>query len=703
MKRALTRKMSLEQAQSYRREAAPPSGVSAIASVGTQGLGDATYDYFKRAWAERDYARNPEEAVATKRRKKRRKSAAELLGMSEGELNALLRKALKQAQEEEAALARRRKKRARRRYTANEEGAPEVAVAGEAKPKGRRKRGKAKKETEKKAAKKAKAFKIGARRVTGATVCGLEDVKKLVRKAVKKERKKLGKRVLKQLARRKKRLEKVARFFVKPGFCEKQPRLFGSKKKPLYSPRARIGPYTVRPTYVYVTRSGGLAKIPEHAFFGFATRKQLDKAIAQDPDFAARVQEWRTKMKARREKAAKVLAESGGIFVPNEQKSLSFEEWSKMQEKKDYLGNPKKRKRAKASAGKKRKSAKASAGKKRKRVAVKARRRSRFARRGTPRYSVWGRAELYALAPRGRKKGKRGKKGKRSYVPNPTLPQYVGNALDAGKAKVVAKHAAGIAAGTLAYRGVLHLLAKHVETFQKEPNAPLYAGAALAAAGVALGASDLHARSWRFSAGAGLLLSFMLDLGDLLYKKYKEREAKKQAEAAAKKAASGYGDRPGSPYALGSYYEYYPGQPLGELRQAAAGVGEYYTPSYLPGASAVRATTAQAAAGFGEAGLRQAAAGTGEYVVTDAQGIGDYVEVVPEYTQPGLLDEGIAPSLTEAEDALNRAEQAAGVGQNEEIVPIWTTEPIDESMPIGDEPEGERAGVFQGQEGIFAA
>ena len=155
--------------------------------------------------------------------------------------------------------------------------------------------------------------------------------------------------------------------------------------------------------------------------------------------------------------------------------------------------------------------------------------------------------------------------------------------------------------------------------------------------------------------------------------------------------------------AFGSYYEFephqqYPGvgeyyslpQGMGQYEQAAAGMGQYQ----------------QAAAGMGQAGaprLSQAAAGTGEYLVSGGQGIGEYEEVVPQYSAPEQIQEGISPDLDSAEQALNVSEAAAGIGAyGDEKVPLQSTVyPTGNPEAIPDMPGGSRAGTFAGSNGVF--
>jgi len=142
---------------------------------------------------------------------------------------------------------------------------------------------------------------------------------------------------------------------------------------------------------------------------------------------------------------------------------------------------------------------------------------------------------------------------------------------------------------------------------------------------------------------------------------------------------------------------------LNQVTQAAAGMGG--SPLVTQAAAGMSGSpfVMQAAAGMGQ-DLRlnqvtQAAAGTGEYVSYGVSGIGDYDEVGVSF-RPTHTDEGIAPNMHSAEQALSVAEAAAGVGSTD--VPLQSTvNPVDMGDPIPDDPRGSRAGVFQGPDGIF--
>jgi hypothetical protein len=135
------------------------------------------------------------------------------------------------------------------------------------------------------------------------------------------------------------------------------------------------------------------------------------------------------------------------------------------------------------------------------------------------------------------------------------------------------------------------------------------------------------------------------------------------------------------------------------LSQAAAGFGDIPTRARYGKSSSI----AQAAAGFGAPMLSQAAAGVGEYIAQGIEGIGDY-EMVAGLGSPGsigAMDDGIRPDLHSAERALNIAEAAAGVNGFGDIGTASTLNPMMIAQPISDAPEGMRAGILQGGDGIF--
>lgn len=141
-------------------------------------------------------------------------------------------------------------------------------------------------------------------------------------------------------------------------------------------------------------------------------------------------------------------------------------------------------------------------------------------------------------------------------------------------------------------------------------------------------------------------------------------------------ALSAYPDAPGYASSLGAYYTFGAHQQYPDAMRA--GVGEYL--------QAGNTGLQQQAAGFGSFPLLQAAAGVGEY------------EVVPGYSGFGMVDEGVAPNLYAAEQALNVAEAAAGFG---DLTSVNISDPAMQVVQVPDEPGGSRSGTLAGQNGIF--
>lgn len=192
-------------------------------------------------------------------------------------------------------------------------------------------------------------------------------------------------------------------------------------------------------------------------------------------------------------------------------------------------------------------------------------------------------------------------------------------------------------------------------------------------------------------------------------------------------ATSGVGEYYELPVAgMGEYYELpvagmggYGEAPLrlNQLTQAAAGYGQATGPQGNPLVTQAAAgmgmqplhlnQLTQAAAGYGNNSMdgngspivTQAAAGTGQFMAYGIQGVGEYDEVGTR-VQPMTMDEGIAPNLHSAEQALSVAEAAAGVGSLD--VPLQSTvNPTVIADPLDELPGGSRSGVFQGGDGIF--
>jgi hypothetical protein len=194
---------------------------------------------------------------------------------------------------------------------------------------------------------------------------------------------------------------------------------------------------------------------------------------------------------------------------------------------------------------------------------------------------------------------------------------------------------------------------------------------------------------------------------------------KKAKQPMLLEAVSAYPDAQGYPQysgmGMGSYYTYDTHQVYG----GQGGMGSYYETQYVPGLE-------QAAAGMGQDVLMQAAAGMGapqltqmyanpmgEYYATGAEGIGEYESYAAESGGGGgYIDDGIMPNTHSAEQMLDAAEAMYGVGNYDNMLsqaaagfgdlPLeQIVTPQIRAMDIPDEPGGSRAGILQGNDGIF--
>jgi hypothetical protein len=237
----------------------------------------------------------------------------------------------------------------------------------------------------------------------------------------------------------------------------------------------------------------------------------------------------------------------------------------------------------------------------------------------------------------------------------------------------------------------------------------LISGVIVAAAGIPLADKVFKKKAGEFSSGmfASLVHSLVTTLLN---------SAGQQSIAAA---LSAYPDAEGRAYhGMMGFGEYVPVSGFGAyemagfgaspmLSQAAAGFGGPMLSQAAAGFGDIpvatrygRGTIAQAAAGMGGPMITQAAAGTGEYLAQGVQGIGDYEMVSGVGSSFGATDEGIRPDLRSAERALNIAEAAAGVSLGD-IPTASTLNPVMLAQPVEDAPEGMRAGILQGGDGIF--
>jgi len=276
------------------------------------------------------------------------------------------------------------------------------------------------------------------------------------------------------------------------------------------------------------------------------------------------------------------------------------------------------------------------------------------------------------------------------------------------------KYGAIVTGSFVVHRALMNLADKHllskVEALGTESVAPFrksLAGLLVAAVGIPLTVRALPRNAG--VAAAGMAASALLELVITGLKQAGQQEIVEAVSSYPN--AEGYAQYSG----MGSYYEFSPhevyGAPMG-------GMGEFYETSYIPGLE-------QAAAGMhggmsdvqGGQMLSQAAAGLqqmyanpmGEYYAYGADGIGEY-ESVPNATSGfGAIDDGIAPNLHSAEQALDVAEAAAGIGGMVHQaaagfgdLPLeQTVQPSIRAMDIPDMPGGSRAGILAGGDGIF--
>lgn len=154
---------------------------------------------------------------------------------------------------------------------------------------------------------------------------------------------------------------------------------------------------------------------------------------------------------------------------------------------------------------------------------------------------------------------------------------------------------------------------------------------------------------------------------------------------------AGYPDAEGRQFSkLSGYgaYELVPG--------LSGGMGAY---DYYRQYQGLGSPLQQAAAGYGSE-LQQAAAGVGEFFLPGAKALGEY-EASADFgplSGLGAVDDGIHPNLDAAEHALSVSEAAAGIGD----LPMWNeVDAFQVAAPVMDGPQGSRAGILQGSDGVF--
>lgn len=502
--------------------------------------------------------------------------------------------------------------------------------------------------------------------------------------------------------------------------------------------RARIGTGRPRQTYAYQTPSGTVRKIPKHGYLGYASSAEMRATHRKDPKRAERDDaRWARAMK-KRERASISAVEgrgSAGLFTPNRRRrrptrTITFEEWEK-----EMKQNRRRRKKTAKKKRTRRNVTQVAANRRRRKGTRKGTRKAtrRRVRRNAPKLVANRRRKTSTKRRRvagrrrstvGRRKTSRGRvrrnagfkmnRRKRSgtHRRRRVYRRTLRNQAQAfGKQLVqVLKIGGVVVVGYIGHRALTRVvsdsLLSKITSLQSGTGAAyrdVLAGALVAAVGVPVAAKVAPGDSKMI--GAGMAASFLQSAIVTLLSQFGQESVAAylgdytNAEGSAQ--YSGYG----------SYYEFTPGQVYG-----ANGLGEYYSAPGMSGFGQVPqlyqaaagqypgvAHLSQEAAGFGQGEplLTQAAAGAGEYIVSGAQGIGEYEEVVPQYQRPVQTDEGISPDLSSAERALSIAEAAAGVGGTN-LVPLRSTVyPTGRPEAIPDMPGGSRAGIFAGENGTF--
>lgn len=404
------------------------------------------------------------------------------------------------------------------------------------------------------------------------------------------------------------------------------------------------------PTYMYVDKKGRGRKLPSWMLAGAPSQK----AYREQAKYREKLDK---KRKSLADSVTKRILKGTYPFTPNKSKRVfSFQEWEKTMKKHSKKHSKKRARRNPLTQ--------AAANKMHRNGLMQA-----------------------AANKRGRKRGKKGKKGSKRARRNPQLATYISNPGVAVDTIVsVLKDSALVGGGLLTHKALTNLVASKVEFFSKNKYGKSIAAAAVAAVGIPAAALlGKPGEKLGIGMGAALIHTVLVNVLSAADKPDAAAYLGDYTEADMRLPAGGYG----------SYYEFSPGQTY-------AGMGEYIQQTG-PLAGFGEPMLAQAAAGFGSPMLAQAAAGVGEYIVTGAEGIGEYEQVTPEYTQPSVTREGISPDLGAAEQALSIAEAAAGVGGmgNVDLSLEQIVYPQGQALDIGDQPGGSRAGVFYGGNGVF--
>jgi hypothetical protein len=551
-------------------------------------------------------------------------------------------------------------------------------------------------------------------------------------------------RMLKGLAR----WRKVHGFKANPKARKgKAGRVYGGRFK---SVTARVGKKKLS-TYLYQTKKGQLKHIPLYALAGLRSKASVRRVIGKGGKRAEAYKRRVASVSRGRERAAGRVRFHGDIFTPNKKRGIvvPYETWSasmkpnrkKSRAKKKSKASHSRRKSAarrpivhsskRSRAAKKAAATRARKHEIRSKAAKKAARTRKEMRRNP--------ARVAAATPNRRHRRRRhhtaNRKHTRRYTDNRRhhrrhtanrrktsyLPIRVArihyesnrrrhhrrhysqnpfNSKDFMKRLTAAlKVGAVVGLGFGVHRALTKIVSDQIlaKVFATGPLATyrgLLSGLIVGAGGMYAADAVLKGKAGEFNSG--MFASFAHSVLTTLL------TAAGQSSIAA--ALSAYPDAEGKAYhGMGEYvpvsgfgaYEMVSGlgaTPL--LSQAAAGMGD------VPSRTRYGASPMIAQAAAGPPMLSQAAAGTGEYLAQGIQGIGDYEMVHGVGSSAFGMDDGIRPDLASAERALNIAEAAAGVALGD-LPTASTLNPMMMAQPVDDAPQGMRAGILQGGDGIF--
>lgn len=512
----------------------------------------------------------------------------------------------------------------------------------------------------------------------------------------------LAKRVAK--SQRKHRKPRLPKSLVRYVGASSRSRSAARRRPRIYNTTSvKIGGRTRR---TYVTRSG--RKAPVYAILGFRSAKALQNALSGSSRYTdkqrATLESRYGKILARRrtaaERAAKRILQGRDPFVANRSKKMrrTKKKGRKARRRSTTRSSVRRRRvthRRRPSTRRRRTTRRSTARRYRSNAGKRKARRRKATRRPTLRRRV-RRANAFISAVNRSFRSKRKSKArrrlpsllKRHFFSNPRRRRvtrrrrgFVRNFGGAYLAtmKNVLKVGAFAGAGFVAHRVGSNLLNTYVfpnigfladPASSLSPYRKLIASAVVLAIGVPVVAKVAGASG--STAAVGMVVSAGLDLILALAGRL-DTSGKIASALSAYPDAGGYASNLG---AMGSYYTFRTHQKYPANLQS--GVGEYVETG--------NTGLMQQAAGFGNMQLLQAAAGMGEY------------EVVPGYSGMGMTDEGVAPNLFAAEQALNVAEAAAGIG---DLSMVSISDPAQQVIAVPDEPGGSRAAVFAGQNGIF--